>query len=946
MNGKAEMNGHAATNGQLPASKEEKKPNILQRVANKIIWFFETGFEKIGVLVSTHPWKTILISTIITGLFCIGAGVNFTETNDNSVIWVPSDSDFLVHKKYVESTYPSTTRFFYLILVADNVLTTATMEKVYDAYDAIVGLDSTSNYTSICLKSGGKCLVSSVLELYSYDKATISGKTDAQIQSDVNTVTTSPMYSSPWDATKSLGERTYSGSTITGARAAILTFYIGTEDKTVAEAWEQKALDRAKQGFAGISQTYYISTRSRSDEAGNAIRGDVSLLSAGYILVIVYLFLVFGRLNCVEQRVGLSLAGVIVIGMSIGFSFGLSSAAGWEYGPLHSILPFLLLGIGVDDMFVIVGSYQSLSHHELDLPLTQRMGKLLRHAGVSILVTSVTDILAFGIGASTTLPALKSFCVFSCLGILGLFSLALTFFVACFTLDIMRTEQGRNACICCYKHKPEYKPNNCSQRNNFNIFLRKYYSKMILKLPVKIVVVVITLALLGLNIWGFYSLKQDYNENWFYPSDSYAYEYNEMKEKYFPGGGARGAVYCKNIDYFTSKTRFESLYTELSANQYIASGTVDSWFKSYTDWLAQSPAAAAGKTTANYPTTEANFVDLLNTFITTETTGKRHAREVKFLNSSGTLDIDASYISFQHNVFQTASDEIVAMDAIVDLVKGIFSESECFPYSRLYLQWQTNKVIKSELFRNLGLAAACVFIVTLILIANLWTSLLVFSCVIMTLVDVAGIMHLWGLSINIVSCINLVIAIGLAVDYSAHIGHCFMTFVGDRHERVRATLVEMGNPVFSGGFSTFLAFILLAASKSYVFTTFFQIFFLVVIFGLFHGLVYLPVLLSWIGPSAYTTADRRYKGDDEDNQGNDSNKNAALQGHDNLAMKSTISSGHYDTPYAPPPDYDKPYIPPPDYTPPSKHRGVSNGKTPQMNGNANYANGRITPISS
>lgn len=46
MNGKAEMNGHAATNGQLPASKEEKKPNILQRVANKIIWFFETGFEK------------------------------------------------------------------------------------------------------------------------------------------------------------------------------------------------------------------------------------------------------------------------------------------------------------------------------------------------------------------------------------------------------------------------------------------------------------------------------------------------------------------------------------------------------------------------------------------------------------------------------------------------------------------------------------------------------------------------------------------------------------------------------------------------------------------------------------------------------------------------------------------------------------------------------------
>lgn len=42
---------------------------------------------------------------------------------------------------------------------------------------------------------------------------------------------------------------------------------------------------------------------SRSDEAGDTIRKDVNLLSVGYLLVIIYLFIVFGRLNCVEQRV-------------------------------------------------------------------------------------------------------------------------------------------------------------------------------------------------------------------------------------------------------------------------------------------------------------------------------------------------------------------------------------------------------------------------------------------------------------------------------------------------------------------------------------------------------------------------------------------------------------------------------------------------------------------
>lgn len=42
-------------------------------------------------------------------------------------------------------------------------------------------------------------------------------------------ITFSPMYKSPWEATKVLGERSpKSGSTISSAKAAIMTFYINT----------------------------------------------------------------------------------------------------------------------------------------------------------------------------------------------------------------------------------------------------------------------------------------------------------------------------------------------------------------------------------------------------------------------------------------------------------------------------------------------------------------------------------------------------------------------------------------------------------------------------------------------------------------------------------------------------------------------------------------------
>jgi hypothetical protein len=38
----------------------------------------------------------------------------------------------------------------------------------------------------------------------------------------------------------------------------------------------------------------------------------------------------------------------------------------------------------------------------------------------------------------------------------------------------------------------------------------------------------------------------------------------------------------------------------------------------------------------------------------------------------------------------------------------------------------------------------------------------------------------------------------------------------------KVSLSQMGPPVFNGGFSTFLAFLLLAWSESYVFSTFFK----------------------------------------------------------------------------------------------------------------------------
>jgi hypothetical protein len=66
---------------------------------------------------------------------------------------------------------------------------------------------------------------------------------------------------------------------------------------------------------------------------------------------------------------------------------------------------YIFIGIGIDDMFVIVSSWRLTSY---GLSVEERMGKTMENAAISITVTSMTDALAFGIGSLTTFPAVCS----------------------------------------------------------------------------------------------------------------------------------------------------------------------------------------------------------------------------------------------------------------------------------------------------------------------------------------------------------------------------------------------------------------------------------------------------------------------------------------------------------------------------------------------------------
>ena len=92
---------------------------------------------------------------------------------------------------------------------------------------------------------------------------------------------------------------------------------------------------------------------------------------------------------------------------------------------------------------------------------------------------------------------------------------------------------------------------------------------------------------------------------------------------------------------------------------------------------------------------------------------------------------------------------------------------------------------------------------------------------------------------------------GLAVDYSLHVMHTFLSTPGaSRRERARATMLGIAAAVLLAVVSTAVGVAVLAASSSEIIRTFFKLLMGTVLFGGFMGLAVLPVLLALVGPAA------------------------------------------------------------------------------------------------
>lgn len=122
------------------------------------------------------------------------------------------------------------------------------------------------------------------------------------------------------------------------------------------------------------------------------------------------------------------------LGMMVGG--GLAYLFGLTHVSAMNTAPFLVVGIGLDDMFVILNAY-SLTY--LQPSPRGRIRQTMEDSGIAITITTLTNLLSFLIGAvCTPYRAVANFCWVVFAGLLGGYIYALTYFVAVLALEADR----------------------------------------------------------------------------------------------------------------------------------------------------------------------------------------------------------------------------------------------------------------------------------------------------------------------------------------------------------------------------------------------------------------------------------------------------------------------------------------------------------------------------
>ncbi|XP_078574684.1 protein patched homolog 1-like isoform X1 [Branchiostoma floridae x Branchiostoma japonicum] len=219
----------------------------------------------------------------------------------------------------------------------------------------------------------------------------------------------------------------------------------------VLEEWQRKFTE-AVYNSANDSlgqQVHAFSSAALNDLLQDFSQTNYIRVAAGYCLMLVYACVTMLRRSAVRSQGGVGLAGVILVSMSVAAALGFCTLIGLSFNASTTqVLPFVALGLGVDDMFLVAHTF-SCTTSSPNVAYLDQTGECLRRTGVSVTLTSLSIIVSCFMGAIVPIPALRNYSIQSAVVVFFNYLSVILIFPAIISWDLERRRNKRLDIFCC-----------------------------------------------------------------------------------------------------------------------------------------------------------------------------------------------------------------------------------------------------------------------------------------------------------------------------------------------------------------------------------------------------------------------------------------------------------------------------------------------------------------
>jgi len=323
---------------------------------------------------------------------------------------------------------------------------------------------------------------------------------------------------------------------------------------------------------------------------------DIPLIPLVFVIMSAFAMAVFFRRDRLYSRSFLGFCGVVCVLLSLAAGYGLMFVIGITLTAMTQILPFIVFGIGLDDVFILTCSYDRTDRNKDPV---ERIHDTIDDVGLSITMTSLTSTMAFALGSISSIPAIKWLCVYGYPTIILVFLYQLTFFVACMILDENRIRARRRDCCCCFRsvaavqdERQEGEPE--QPRGHFVDNIMSRYARILLRPTSKVLVTIGFMALTGGLAYSTSKLTQAFEPKDLLPSESYLREFWEALDEYQARSFAAPFAYFRYVDQsnMTIQQQMNNYITALVSLDSIEDPPDSFWLWDFYGFLGSLPMSA------------------------------------------------------------------------------------------------------------------------------------------------------------------------------------------------------------------------------------------------------------------------------------------------------------------------------------------------------------------